>query len=181
MTEMSDEEFLAQLKAEREITKTLLRYARGSDRKDFELMGSAYHPGAIDHHGPCNGSIENFVEWCHGHHEKYDTMMHMLGHPLIEWQGDIAFTETYCLIFQKLKPEATYAGEVSIDVFIACRYVDKFECRNGEWKIAERNVVYDWVKKNWDTQQNSPHQIGGEGFIIGQRSMEDMVYKIREK
>ena len=143
----NDAVFLAELRAEREITKVILRYARGSDRKDFDLMRSAYHSDATDHHGPSNGSVEKLLEWARSHHEKYDAMMHMQGTPQIELHGDVAFVETYCLILQKLKPEPTYAGNVDIEVFIACRYVDRFECRNGEWKIAVRNVVYDWVKK----------------------------------
>lgn len=177
----NDAAFLGTLKAEREITRVILRYARGSDRKDLELMRSAYHPDAVDRHGPSNGSVDQFLEWARGHHEKYEVMIHMQGSPQIELHGDVALVETYCLIFQKLKPELTYAGSIDIGVFIACRYVDRFECRNGEWKIAERNVVYDWVKKDWAFQQAGPGAIWDARFLVGKRSNDDMVYEIKRQ
>jgi hypothetical protein len=32
------------------------------------------------------------------------------------------------------------------DLFLAGRYVDRFEKRGDEWRIAARRVVYDWVR-----------------------------------
>jgi hypothetical protein len=144
-------------------------------------MRAAYHDGAIDNHGPYNGPVGGFLDWGKQHHEKYDMLMHMMGNPLIEVEGETGFAETYCLLLQRLKPEKTYNSEVSLHITIACRYVDRFERRGGAWKIAERNVVYEWVKKEWVSDQAAPALDVDGPLQFGRRSTEDMVYKIRNK
>jgi hypothetical protein len=43
------------------ITDVHLRYRRGIDRMDWDLVRSCYHPGATDDHGPFRGSVEQFI------------------------------------------------------------------------------------------------------------------------
>ena len=31
------------------------------------------------------------------------------------------------------------------DLFISGRYIDEYACRNGEWRIAKRKLITDWV------------------------------------
>ena len=35
----------------------------------------------------------------------------------------------------------------SRQTFLCGRYVDRFERRHGEWRIAARTVVYDWIEE----------------------------------
>lgn len=176
-----DKEFLEILKAEHEIRKVLMLYARGSDRKDFDLMRAAYHDDATDNHGPYSGPVDGYFKWAAQHHERYDLLMHIMGNPHIDVEGDVAFTESYCLLLQRLKPEKTYNSEVALHITIACRYVDRFEKRAGAWKIARREVVYEWVKKEWTADQAAP-SLGVESPLqFGRRSREDMVYRIRDR
>ena len=45
----------------REIEDCLLRYVRGVDRKNWELVRAAYHPDAHDDHGNYQGGIDGFI------------------------------------------------------------------------------------------------------------------------
>jgi hypothetical protein len=68
--------------------------------------------------------------------------MHFLGNCLIEFEGeDVAFVETYCQAFQRLR-DASRAGTLQ-DLHVLCRYLDRFERRDGRWAIAARVVVYE--------------------------------------
>jgi hypothetical protein len=133
---------LARLVAESAIRDALARYARGADRNDVELIRSAYHPDARDSHGYFSGTIDGFVEWFRERHAVVTQSMHFLGNCLIEFDGDeMAFVETYCQAFQRLRDPAT-PGTLQ-DLHVLCRYLDHFERRDGRWAIAARTVVYE--------------------------------------
>jgi hypothetical protein len=46
-----------------QITACLHRYTRGCDRIDADLIRSAFHPDAIDYHGPVTGSVDDFLAY----------------------------------------------------------------------------------------------------------------------
>jgi hypothetical protein len=48
--------------------------------------------------------------------------------------------ESYCLALHRTPPRD---GEPAVDRLIPCRYFDRFERRDGEWRIALRQNVYD--------------------------------------
>lgn len=161
--------------AERQIQRTLMRYFRGADRKDFEMMASAFHPDAYDDHGPYKGDVAGLTEWVKQRHATMDQSMHFAGNLLIEIEGRMAVVETYCIAYQHLQAggigfstgEPVYRKSV-----IAFRYVDRFEERNGEWKIAHRVCVFEWAGE----------EIGNlhfnENLVVARRSQDDMVYHI---
>lgn len=41
---------------------------------------------------------------------------------------------------------AEHDVNIDEDVFVGGRYIDKFERRDGEWKIAKRQGVHDWFR-----------------------------------
>lgn len=61
MTTFSDP--MERLAAESDIRNCLLRYARGVDRLDMELVRACYHPDATDSHGSFSGTVEKFLPW----------------------------------------------------------------------------------------------------------------------
>jgi hypothetical protein len=133
---------VSRLIAEAEIRDALARYARGADRNDVELIRSAYHPDATDSHGYFSGTIDGFVEWFRERHAAVTQSMHFLGNCLIEFDRDeAAFVETYCQAFQRLRDPAR-PGTLQ-DLHVLCRYLDRFERRDGRWAIAARTVVYE--------------------------------------
>ncbi|MCJ7436647.1 MAG: nuclear transport factor 2 family protein, partial [Acidimicrobiia bacterium] len=54
---------LQDLAAQQEIRDVLIRYTRGIDRMDADLVRSTYHPDAHDDHGAYQGGVDGFIEW----------------------------------------------------------------------------------------------------------------------
>ena len=40
------------------------------------------------------------------------------------------------------------------------RYVDRFEKRGGEWRIAQRTVVYDWIRQQTMSGESDEARFG---------------------
>lgn len=139
---------LAELRAEvrrlsdrQAIVDCLHRYTRGLDRLDSELLASAYHPDADDHHGGFRGRPAEFVEWAHDLlRSEWDISLHLLDVNNVDLDGDVANAECYVLFSQR-----RLEGE-GID-FGGARYLDRLERRDGEWRIAARNLIIDWTAR----------------------------------
>ncbi len=125
------------------IRECMYRYCRGIDRQDEAALRSAYWPDATDRHGPYQGSASGFIDWAM---EKLATQgersVHSVSNMSITLHGTQAAVETY---FMALQRDRDAAG-TSREVFLAGRYVDRFEKRGDEWRIAARTVVYDWMR-----------------------------------
>jgi hypothetical protein len=123
----------AQLIARAEIYDALMRYLRGCDRKDPDLIRSAYHPDA-HHLMTVNGEQV----------ERIPQVMHFIGNLAYEFASDeLAIVESYALTLQV---EQFEDGSQTF-VEIGLRYVDRFEKRNGEWRIADRIVPVLYATK----------------------------------
>jgi SnoaL-like domain len=133
-------EEIESLAAHTAIAQVIARYARAIDRMDWELLRSCYHPDAVEDRGRYSGPVDGFVEWLRSTLGALDSTWHLVGTPLIELDGDVAWVETYCLGVQRLQPDADGHAEVR---HIPCRYCDRFERRGGDWRIARRVAVYE--------------------------------------
>jgi ketosteroid isomerase-like protein len=126
--------FVQEQKDRHEIHEALLRYTRGIDRHDRELMLSAYWPDAYDEHGVAEGLAADFVDWAIGWHGEYQTKHHhVIANHTVELDGDTAHGETYYIFWgenREAPPQLSFG-----------RYVDRFEKRDGEWRIAHRVCV----------------------------------------
>lgn len=121
------------------IRDCLNRYARGLDRHDEELLASAFHEDAVDHHGRFLGSIDDFVPWANAlHASEWVAHTHFVANATIELDGDVAHSETYVLWALRRRD-----GQ-KVDLG-GGRYVDRLERRDGEWRIAARELVVDWL------------------------------------
>jgi SnoaL-like domain len=121
------------------ISDCVNRYARGLDRHDDELIASAYHEGALDHHGDFIGSPSDFIPWANElHAADWSAHHHHLTTHTVDLDGDVAHAETYCIgtFLRKDEPVVDMAGG---------RYIDRLERRDGEWRIVAREVVIEWV------------------------------------
>ncbi|HET8747943.1 MAG TPA: nuclear transport factor 2 family protein, partial [Ramlibacter sp.] len=67
--------------------------------------------------------------------------VHQISNILIELQGNCAWVESSFLALQ------SNAATPARETFLCGRYLDRFERRDGEWRIAERTVVYDWIEE----------------------------------
>lgn len=128
---------LAQLIDRQEIMDCLHRYTRGTDRVDADLIRSAFFPDAIDYHGPVTGTVEDFLAYWLPLQPPREVSMHYIANTTIDLDGDVAHVETYFTYYHKAldAPEMTVTGG---------RYADRFERRDGEWRIALRVVIREW-------------------------------------
>lgn len=122
-------------------TELVHRLARGIDRCDADLVRAVFHPDATDDHGMFQGSAADFVPWVMQVLAGMRRTQHVIGNVLIEVEGDVAHGEAYFIAHHHL-PGADGAGDTFM--VAAGRYLDRFERRGGEWRIAHRGAVYDW-------------------------------------
>lgn len=170
---------LDKLIAEREIRNALFRYCRGIDRKDWALFRSAYHDDAHDDHGVYRGDPDGLVSWLKVRHENIAQSMHFIGNCWIDLDADKASGEVYCIVIQRSGD--TKDGAAGSRTTIGCRYLDRYERRDGIWRIANRLVVYEWIHENGTgSADGAPERVFPNGLIaLAQRSEDDPVYGMR--
>lgn len=132
----------------------IARGIRGSDRCDVELAQSAYWSDATYSHIFSSGNAwecqeKNIAMLL----EKTEACSHNFGGSYLKLDGDAARCESYATNFIRAK---SASGE-SVSVIIHARILDRFECRNGEWRITSRQVIPEW-------QLNAEVMIGPEAI-----------------
>ena len=120
-----------------------LRYCRGVDRLDWDLVRSCYHPDATDEHGSYSGGIDGFIAWISAGLPRFESTTHFTGNQLVEVTGDVAWAEHYAIVFHR---RGATAAEPAADLIVNVRYIDRMERRNGEWRIGKRVVIADSEK-----------------------------------
>lgn len=134
---------LQQLLDREAIRDCIYRFCRGIDRIDDTALRSAYWPDASCRHGARVGSGSDFVNWALENRKTAGRAIHLIGNILIELSDNAAAVESYF--------RTTLGGRDAQnnpqETLLAGRYIDRFECRDGEWRIAARTVVYDWVRQ----------------------------------
>ena len=100
-----------------------------------------YHPDGTDDHGSFKGLGVDFADYVTRRlGERYAATMHTIANTIIEFTGpDTAHVESHVCARQRR------ADGVVLETF-GGRYVDRFERRDGEWRIAHRNLVHEWDK-----------------------------------
>jgi len=158
-----------ELAAREEIRDVLFRYTRGIDRLDLDLVRSCYHADAHDDHGAFRGDVNGFLDWVGDALSYFDATMHFIGNQLIDVEGDVAHTESYCIAYHRRGPRD---GEVPHDLVTALRYVDRLERRaDRQWKIAQRVCVFDWSRRDPVGDQWTM-----DGAVRGRRGPDDPVW-----
>ena len=167
---MSNDHAIRDAADERAITHILTRYARAIDRFDMEMLRTVYHPDAYDDHGSYKGDVEGFIVFLNEVLPRFETTQHFLGNMHIELDGDVAHTETYCQAWHRI---AGTDDEPDHDSVTGLRYVDRFERRDGEWRIAKRQIVIDWQR---DDPVAGDHGGRSPDTQYGRRDRDDPVY-----
>jgi predicted nuclease with RNAse H fold len=128
------------------IADVLTRYVRGVDRLDRDLVRSCYHDDATDEHGSFSGGVDAYVDWAFGLLRRYDATMHLLGPTLVELAGDVALVETYGVAHHRAAPAADGTFDAKRNLVTGFRYIDRFERRDGAWRIAKRVATTEWSR-----------------------------------
>ncbi len=115
-----------------------LRYCRGVDRLDEQVMKSAYWPDATDDHGGFVGNAMEFVERCMVSHLKWRATSHCIVNHAIELETDGIRARGEIV-------NVTYLFQRDADVLDTWhgRYLDVYEKRHNEWRIAQRVCVHE--------------------------------------
>lgn len=153
-----------------DIRDALMRYCRGIDRGDEVALASAYHDDATEHHGPFEGRVADFIPFVIDILKTLEVSMHMILNVLIELDGDVAASEAYFIAIQR-------EGGADVEDHIGGRYLDRFERRNGEWRIAHRLVVLDWSRRD-PYRGPSPYEPLAS-FRTAARGPADPLYEVR--
>ena len=138
--------FLEELEARTAIEDCLKRFARTVDRQDWKAARQAYHDGAFDDHWFFKGPPDAFLAHIEKLHAQQDHSMHFNTNVLIEFHSrERAFVETYVLVLQRFRPGAPNvpAGAAGLRNIASARYLDRFEKRNGEWRVAHHLIRWD--------------------------------------
>jgi hypothetical protein len=160
------------------IQDCLHRYARGIDRRNWEFLASAFHPGATLDQGDFKGTIEQMLENVAARHAAIEQSAHLLTNIQIEFADtELAVVETYYLAYLRnahlpaIVRMALLGGGApdssKIDMRSLGRYIDRFERRNGEWRIAKRICIAETLtgtpvaegeplSANWVTASRNP-------------------------
>ncbi|OJX67039.1 MAG: hypothetical protein BGO95_09905 [Micrococcales bacterium 73-13] len=164
-----DEAALQRLLDRESIRDALIRYSRGLDRHDTEIVVSAFHPDAVDTHGRFQGDPEELAEWGNREHAKrWLAHNHYLGNTSFDFDGDVCHTETYVLVVQRREDETG-------DDVLGGRYVDRFERRSGQWRIARRVLILDWTGEMPVTRPRSHRLL--DVYDTGRWDRDDLSYR----
>jgi hypothetical protein len=158
------------------IRDCLYRYCRGIDRADEDLLRSAYWPDANDSHGAYVGSATGFIEQAVPRLRAGGRGVHQVNNILIELHGPAAAVESSFLALQ------TNAAAPTLRTLLCGRYLDHFERRQGEWRIAARTVVYDWIEERTRAElAQQDAELFAARQPTGERSPTDPVYAFLER
>ncbi|MET0546572.1 MAG: nuclear transport factor 2 family protein [Caulobacterales bacterium] len=178
-----------------EIEYKVRLYCRAIDRLDVNLLKSLYHPDGIDLHGNFEGNAHDFADFIMKRIAELTTYgFHSTTQSVIDIEGDIAAAETTYIAYHRIGagwgPISTYFGETYAAAAKAAgtldrehenscggRYLDRFERRNGEWKIAKRRITNEW-NRNGPTSSIYTEGEMKHFDLPGARDKTDPVYDI---
>ncbi len=137
------------------VKEVVLRYCRGIDRLDLDLVRSCYHPDATDTHGAFTGTVDEYLEWVEGLLARYDATFHMIGNHVVDFgesasggQPDVAVSEAYGVAHHRATDP-----DPRRNLTVGFRFIDRMERRDGTWRIARRVATTEWVTSNPTTDR----------------------------
>lgn len=158
---------LTTLLAKQEILELSYRYARGIDRSDADAWDSAFTPDAQLHYGIFElPAAQVSAGMRAGAPSPLLITHHMVGNQQVRFDDDThARTCTYLSAAHRTRlPNGTLQDEL-----VRGRYLDRVVKHDGEWRIADRTLVYDWsqlipaVGRDWWEQPGGTPQVGAHG------------------
>jgi hypothetical protein len=171
MSELSaaDAAALRDLVDRAEISQLIYRYSRAVDRLDADLLRSVYWPDGTDDHGIFCGNAMDYVDWVMAFVGGWISTHHDNSNILIDLDGDLAYGECHWTGWYRMRDGDTVVDQVSNG-----RYLDRYERRDGEWRILHRTCVTDWGRRAERAADEPDHR------LRGRRGRDDLVYHVRE-
>ena len=158
------------LLAEQAVRKAATCYSRGVDRSDLELLKSAFHDDAEVRYGSYDGHYEEFCKTVVDGQAGMDYTTHTVVNEYYDIDSDNnkGKGEIYVLAFLSM------AGS---EYLVAGRYIDHYECRDGDWRITLRQYIYDWSRTG-DFSGSDPNGLFESLTYRGKHTMDDLSYEV---
>lgn len=139
---MSDISAELQAMLDREkIRNCIINLARGEDRRNAEQITASYWRDSTTDYGVFKGSFDEYLAWVVPGSPAIPCTQHILGQTFIDLNGEVALAETHVTSYHRVN-----MGSEERDTVIGGRYLDRLEKRGGEWRIAQRTMLYDWFQ-----------------------------------
>ena len=159
------------------IAEVILSYSRAVDRGDEALLRSCYHDDAVEDHGgaflgTANDYIAAILPVLHGGR----LMTHTVTNILVDLEGPATATsECYYLSFARY-PEA----DPPFETLTLARAVDRMEKRDGTWRIARRQLRWEWNREQPIAETWARGGIGDLSVLLkGGKKPNDPLYEAR--
>lgn len=161
------------------IVDCMATYCRGIDRADAEAVRSVFWDDAtLDYGAGFKGRADQFVGFFTAQISHMDQTVHFLGNVLIKFAGTtIAKVESYAQASHRLRGANDKPSELIVNV----RYLDRFEKRGSEWRVADRAVIFDWFREYADAGDWKKGFMGQTlvpGISTGGRKPNDRLYDL---
>lgn len=145
---------LQELLDKQAIADVLQRYSRTLDWLDDDGQAGCFWPDAPINYGFFIGSAADFLPVVMQIERASQRRWHFLSTPSIAFTGpDRASVECYGMATGiREQDDGTWSGGL-----YGGRYLDEFERRSGEWRIAARKYVMDWKLPLDDQPSNEPN------------------------
>ncbi|MCT7661099.1 nuclear transport factor 2 family protein [Mycobacterium deserti] len=138
-----------------ELRRLVHTYCRAVDRGDIEVLRDLYYPDAVDAHGGFSaGAVDQFLQQISAARPYIRSMQHHITTVNFTITGTTAEGEIYTIAVHTLA-----GGGRDVDVVVGGRYLDKYEKRDGTWKIVERTIVTDWARVDDPSTMDLSHPI----------------------
>ena len=121
-----------------EITELVQSWALYRDSGDWDKLRQTVHADGTMTATWFHGTFEAFISAIQDAWRKGSSSQHLQGGTVVEVLGTKAIAQTRMAILVRGK-----LGDVSVDVNCLGMFYDRVEKRNGQWRIAKRNVIYD--------------------------------------
>lgn len=119
-----------------EIEDVLHAYTRGFDRQDEDCLKACFWPEATYRLATIDGPASDVIGRGLAMARKLQGSAHHMTNILITLNGDAAISDASWF--------AHHAPRDGDDVFMHGRYVDRFEKRDGAWRILRRIAMLDY-------------------------------------
>ena len=137
---MTQSDDVAAMLSREAIRNCIVRLARGEDRRNAALISSAYWDEATIDFGTFAGDFATYLGFVVPGDPALPCTLHFLGQTHIELDGETAKAETLVSSYHRID---TGAGHT--DSTIGGRYLDTLTQQGGEWRIAKRIMLTDYI------------------------------------
>ena len=157
------------------IEEVLLKFLRGCDRADADLVERAYWPdGWEDHGGTFDGPASEWVAVVKARLLQGGLMNHLAMNLVIDLKSATTATaECYILTASRLT-----ANGQAFDTRTLARCVDRMEKRGDEWRIFRRTMCWEWNEEHELSETWARGAITTDASVLrrGAKKPNDIIY-----